>query len=81
MSFTVLIPARLASSRLKALERMKPIAAIETPDPATLTRDLRGLLTQPLIARRIGEAALTYAERQGAVLDEALALLKPLLPA
>ena len=57
------------------------VAAIETPDPATLTRDLRGLLTQPLIARRIGEAALTYAERQGAVLNEALALLKPLLPA
>ena len=57
------------------------VAAIETPDPATRTRDLRGLLTQPLIARRIGEAALTYAERQGAVLDEALALLKPLLPA
>lgn len=57
------------------------VAAIETPDAATLTRDLRGLLTQPLIARRIGEAALTYAERQGAALDEALALLKPLLPA
>jgi 3-deoxy-D-manno-octulosonic-acid transferase len=57
------------------------VAAIETPDAAILTRDLRGLLTQPLIARRIGEAALTYAERQGAALDEALALLKPLLPA
>lgn len=57
------------------------VAAIETPDTAILTRDLRGLLTQPLIARRIGEAALTYAERQGAALDEALALLKPLLPA
>ncbi|MDO9429919.1 MAG: 3-deoxy-D-manno-octulosonic acid transferase [Phenylobacterium sp.] len=57
------------------------VAAIETPDAATLTRDLRGLLTQPLIARRIGEAALTYAQRQGAALDEALTLLKPLLPA
>lgn len=56
------------------------VAAIET-DAATLTRDLRGLLTQPLIARRIGEAALTYAQRQGAALDEALTLLKPLLPA
>jgi hypothetical protein len=29
----------------------------------------------------MGEAALTYAERQGAALDEALTLLKPLLPA
>ncbi len=57
------------------------VAAIETPDATTLTRDLRGLLTQPLIARRVGEAALTYAERQGAALDEALALLRPLLPA
>lgn len=56
------------------------VAAIETPDAATLARDLRGLLTQPLIARRIGQAALTYAERQGAALDEALALLTPLLP-
>ena len=57
------------------------VAAIETPDAATLTRDLCGLLTQPLIARRIGQAALTYAERQGTALDDALALLKPLLPA
>ena len=57
------------------------VAAIETPDSATLARDLRGLLTEPLIARRMGEAALTYAERQGAALDEALTLLKPLLPA
>ncbi|KRB52854.1 3-deoxy-D-manno-octulosonic acid transferase [Phenylobacterium sp. Root700] len=57
------------------------VAALETPDAATLTRDLRGLLNQPLVARRIGQAALTYAERQGAALDEALALLKPLLPA
>lgn len=57
------------------------VAAIETPDAATLTRDLRGLLTQPLIARRIGEAALTFAQRQGVALDEALTLLKPLLPA
>jgi 3-deoxy-D-manno-octulosonic-acid transferase len=57
------------------------VAAIETPNAAVLTRDLRGLHTQPLIARRIGEAALTFAERQGAALDEALTLLKPLLPA
>lgn len=57
------------------------VAAIETPDAAALTRDLRGLLTQPLIAGRIGEAALAYAQRQGAALDEALALLEPLLPA
>ena len=62
-------------------QMFKEVAAIESPNAPALARDLRGLLTQPLIARRIGEAALTYAERQGAALDEALVLLKPLLPA
>jgi 3-deoxy-D-manno-octulosonic-acid transferase len=38
-------------------------------------------LTYPLIARRIGEAALAYASRQGAALDAAMALIEPLLPA
>ena len=56
-------------------------AAIECADEAALARDLNGLLTQPLIAPRIGRAALAYAGRQGEALDRALALLKPLLPA
>jgi hypothetical protein len=34
-----------------------------------------------MIARRMGEAALAFAGRQGAALDQALGLLSPLLPA
>jgi 3-deoxy-D-manno-octulosonic-acid transferase len=56
-------------------------AAIETADGAALARHIRGLLDNPVIARRIGEAAAAYAGRQGAALDAALALLEPLLPA
>lgn len=56
-------------------------AAIEAGDARALARHLRGLLDYPLIARRMGEAALAYAGRQGAALDAALARLAPLLPA
>lgn len=56
-------------------------AALEAADPAALARHLQGLLDNPMIARRVGEAGLSYAERQGAALDAALALLEPLLPA
>jgi 3-deoxy-D-manno-octulosonic-acid transferase len=57
------------------------VAALEAKDAASLARHLRGLLDNPAIARRMGEAALAFAERQGAALDEALAALAPLLPA
>jgi len=56
-------------------------AAIEAGDAEALTRHLRGLLAYPAIARRLREAALAYAGRQSAQLDEAMALLTPLLPA
>jgi 3-deoxy-D-manno-octulosonic-acid transferase len=56
-------------------------AAIEAADAAALARHLRGLLDYPHIARRMGEAALGYADRQGKALDVALDLLTPLLPA
>ncbi len=62
-------------------EMFDRVAAIRCAGEAALARDLRGLLNEPLIAPRIGRAALTYAERQGAALDQALALLSPLLPA
>jgi len=55
-------------------------AAIEAADGAALARHIRGLLDNPAIARRMGEAALAYANRQG-TLDQAMALLDPLLPA
>jgi 3-deoxy-D-manno-octulosonic-acid transferase len=53
-------------------------AAMEAADPPALAERLRALLTDPALARRLGEAALAYAGRQGAALDEALALLAPL---
>lgn len=56
-------------------------AAIEAADSAELARHLRGLATYPHIGRRMGEAALAYADRQGGALDQAMALLEPLLPA
>jgi 3-deoxy-D-manno-octulosonic-acid transferase len=62
-------------------EMFAEVAALEAADAAMLTRHIAGLLENPLIARRIGEAALSYAERQGAALDQALALLEPLMPA
>jgi 3-deoxy-D-manno-octulosonic-acid transferase len=55
-------------------------AAIEAKDPGALIRHIRGLLTYPMIARRTGEAALAFANRQGAALEAALKLLEPLLP-
>jgi 3-deoxy-D-manno-octulosonic-acid transferase len=57
------------------------VAAVEAADAGDLARHIRGLLDYPLIARRMGEAALSFADRQGAALDEAMALLDPLLPA
>lgn len=57
------------------------VAVIEAAGAMALGRHVRGLLDNPRIARRIGEAALAYAERQRGALDEALARLAPLLPA
>lgn len=56
-------------------------AAIEAADSAALARHLKGLNDYPDIGRRMGEAALAYAQRQGGALDQAMALLEPLLPA
>ena len=56
------------------------VAALEAADAQALARHLRGLLDNPMIARRIGEAAFAYANRQGAALEAALILLDPLLP-
>lgn len=55
-------------------------AVIEAADGAALARQIRGLLENPLIAGRIGEAAQAFAARQGAALEAAMALIAPLLP-
>lgn len=62
-------------------EMFAEACAIEASDGASLTRHLKGLLDNPAIARRMGDAALAYASRQGAALDDAMILLDPLLPA
>jgi 3-deoxy-D-manno-octulosonic-acid transferase len=56
-------------------------AAIEAADAGALARHIAGLLANPAIARRIGEAAAEYAARQGAALTAAMALIEPLLAA
>jgi 3-deoxy-D-manno-octulosonic-acid transferase len=56
-------------------------AAVAVADEAGLARELRRLLADPETARRMGERALAYAERQGVALALALDHLKPLLPA
>jgi 3-deoxy-D-manno-octulosonic-acid transferase len=61
-------------------EMFARVAAIEAEDAAALTRHLKGLLTYPQIARRIGEAGLDYAASKAQALDAALELLDPLLP-
>jgi 3-deoxy-D-manno-octulosonic-acid transferase len=53
-------------------------AAIFAEDEAAVARHMAGLLTYPQIARRMGEAAMAYAERQGAALDAALDRLAPM---
>lgn len=62
-------------------EMLAEVACIEAADPQALARHVRGLLDNPMIARRIGEAAESYAARQQGALEEALAHLQPLLPA
>lgn len=55
-------------------------AAIEARDETALVRHLRGLMENPQVARRMGEAGLAYADSQGQALGQALDLLEPLLP-
>ena len=62
-------------------EMFAEVAAIEAANEAALARHLEGLMTYPQIRRQMGDAALTYAERQGAALRAALALIEPLVPA
>ena len=55
--------------------------AIEAADATALARHIAGLLANPVIAHRIGEAAAAFAGRQGAALTAAMALIEPLVAA
>jgi 3-deoxy-D-manno-octulosonic-acid transferase len=59
-------------------EMLAEAAVIQAVDVEALARHIAGLLTYPLIARRVGEAARDYADRQGAALDAALPLIEAL---
>jgi 3-deoxy-D-manno-octulosonic-acid transferase len=59
-------------------EMLAEAAALVAKDADALARHLAGLLANPQIARRIGEAALDYAARQAAALDAALPLIEAL---
>jgi 3-deoxy-D-manno-octulosonic-acid transferase len=61
-------------------EMFADAAAIAAADSRALARHIRGLLANPVIARRVGEAAGAYAGRQGAALTSATTLIEPLLP-
>jgi 3-deoxy-D-manno-octulosonic-acid transferase len=71
----------VANARSLFDDLLAECAAIEAADTPTLARHMRGLLQNPAIARRMGEAAHGFADRQAAYLDAALALIEPLLPA
>lgn len=56
-------------------------AAIEADTPGEVARHVLGLLDNPRVARRMGEAALAHAEREASALDAALDRLEPLMSA
>jgi len=60
-------------------EMLAEAAAIRARDDAALARHIEGLLAHPQIARRIGEAAQAYAQRQNATLAAALPLIESLV--
>jgi 3-deoxy-D-manno-octulosonic-acid transferase len=62
-------------------EMFAEAAAVAAAHPADLARHIAGLLANPAIARRIGEAAQDFAGRQGAAFTAAMTLIEPLLPA
>jgi 3-deoxy-D-manno-octulosonic-acid transferase len=62
-------------------EMLAEAAVIQADAGEALARHIRGLLDHPPIARRIGEAALDYADRQSAALDQALPLIEALAAA
>jgi len=62
-------------------EMFDEACAIPARDAADLRRKLAGLLADPVLRRRMRDAALAYAARQEQTLADALEDLAPLLPA
>ncbi|MCA3737665.1 MAG: 3-deoxy-D-manno-octulosonic acid transferase [Phenylobacterium sp.] len=62
-------------------EMFDEVCALMARDGPDLRRKLAGLLADPMLRRRMRDATLGYAARQGQALEEALEDLAPLLPA
>jgi len=62
-------------------EMFDEVCALMARDGPDLRRKLAGLLADPVLRRRMREAALAYAARQEQTLADALEDLAPLLPA
>ncbi|CAN7206719.1 3-deoxy-D-manno-octulosonic acid transferase [Phenylobacterium sp. LjRoot219] len=71
----------VANAEALYAEMAAEAAVIPAADAAALARHIAGLLDQPQIAQRLGEAALDYARRQDAALDAALPLIDALVGA
>lgn len=69
----------VANAEALYAEMAAEAAVIPAADGAALSRHIAGLLAQPQIAARLGEAALDYAQRQDAALDAALPLIEALV--
>jgi len=76
---TVVTGPHVANAQELYAEMLAEVAAIQAADNQALARHIRGLLANPPIARRIGEAALDYAERQNATLGQVLPLIEALV--
>ena len=61
-------------------EMSEAAAVLFAADAKALARHVAGLLDNPRIARRMGEAAQAVAQKGDAALDRALAQISPLLP-
>lgn len=68
----------VANAEALYAEMAAEAAVILAADAEALARHVEGLLTYPQIARRLGEAALDYSQRQNAALDAALPLIEAL---
>ena len=61
-------------------EMFDEVCALMARDGPDLRRKLAGLLADPMLRRRMREATLGYAARQGQALEDALEDLEPRLP-
>jgi len=62
-------------------EMLDMVGAISARDEGDLTRHLKGLIANPHIRRRLADAALAYAARQGSAREVVMGAILPLIDA